>query len=228
MRDNINAPTPDVISLSTTMDACTTGKRPDLALQLFDDARSDSGWLQRDALDLVCYGSALKACAALSASSTTSTTASTASTTAGSSSDSAGRKAQSDPTVTGTTTAADSAVSVDTEAAVTAAVDDNAVTNRTKEDSAAVKTAPTAPAVAAAPTAAAAIAVIGANEGGRRARELLLEMLAGPKHVQPNGIAYSCAIKACSQGTYRVLLTLLPPDTPCIQHAVPCCASVCE
>jgi hypothetical protein len=207
MRDDINAPTPDVISLSTTMDACTTGKRPDLALQLFDDARSDSGWLQRDALDLVCYGSALKACAALSASSASSTVSTSTATTGSSSSHGAGRKAQSDPTVTGTTTAAASTSGADTNAAVTAAVDFNAVTN-SKDDSTAVSTPVTAvepaatesAAAAAAAAAVLAAAVIGANEGGRRARELLLEMLAGPKHVQPNGIAYSCAIKACSQG----------------------------
>jgi hypothetical protein len=200
MRDDVNAPTPDVISLSTTMDACTTGKRPDLALQLFDDARSDSGWLQRDAFDLVCYGSALKACAALSASSTSSTTASTSSVSNGSSSHSAGRKAQSDPTLTATAVAADSAAGADTETAATAAVDDTIFAENVKNYSSVAAAAPAA-AAATAPPQAAAAAVIGANEGGRRARELLLEMLAGPKHVQPNGIAYSCAIKACSQGT---------------------------
>lgn len=219
MRDDINAPAPDVISLSTTMDACTTGKRPDLALQLFDNARSERGWLQRGALDLVCYGSALKACAALSASSASSTV-STSNTTSGSSSDSVGSTEKSDATATASTDtiAADAANSAAdgkieaTVAAETVTVNDTAVvesvgsehTQHSTEATVATEAAVASAATAA--TAPTATVTITANEGGRRARELLLEMLAGPKHVQPNGVAYSCAIKACSQGTVMMMI----------------------
>ena len=44
MRDDLlHAPRPDVFSLTTVMDACITGNRPDLALQLFDNAKGNEG-----------------------------------------------------------------------------------------------------------------------------------------------------------------------------------------
>ncbi|KAG5181864.1 hypothetical protein JKP88DRAFT_263487 [Tribonema minus] len=129
MCEDKGAPDPDNFSLSIAMDACTIGNRPDLALRLFDDARGAEGWLPAESVDIVCYGTALKACAVLST-----------------------REA--------------------------------AISGRHRKEG------------ERGGAAAGEGVEVELGEGGQRAKDLLLEMTAGPKRLQPNAIAYSCAISA--------------------------------